>query len=555
VPIVGAPRPVLRERAARHQSALKRGSYVLSLALLACAVGGCAHSLVYDENRDRQAKEAKNAAEELKLAGALTSLEKSVSELAALEEARARDRAQLLFELELQTVVRAPSLDSKLEPDGAGGSSGLLTVIRERMTELGVDSADAPGESKTLKAIRTLPVRLDQRRKRLNLDLDEFQGTVGYKFENCAQIVAASSNPALKTPEPAEQFLARIGAARRGLAREKYPALIESCKKVEEVLFAPSNMPLKEGEILKLAKHQKAVAEEVQAFETDMAKAREQLAKAVAEFEAGNDTKKPSGQSTKSESLEERAQKLEKAVRQLAKGTSKLGQAGAAAAATEQLKRLESVLAAVAGSSNEGKVQLSADDQASVAMVRSFPALADEADDLLAEAKRPRLVPLLMAIDHQKLVVQGYDAELAIMNRRVETVTRQLDSAMNELVALAGIADRLTRKPGWAAQSIPKLRRSLTPEEKFVLFEALAIYADDVPRYRTDRAVWRARELALEHERGLVASKYAAAQWDSMITAVASVLSDYHASGMKQADIAEFLKALGLVVIGIGVAQ
>src|SRR4051794_14521268 len=112
---------------------------MLCVILLAGAFGGCAHSLVYDENRDRQATEAKKAAAELKLADSVSVLEKSISDLSALEEARAKDRSQLLFELELTSVAHAPALNSNFNAETNTGITGLLTAVNTRMKELGVD--------------------------------------------------------------------------------------------------------------------------------------------------------------------------------------------------------------------------------------------------------------------------------------------------------------------------------------------------------------------------------------------------------------------------------
>jgi hypothetical protein len=64
-----------------------------------------------------------------------------------------------------------------------------------------------------------------------------------------------------------------------------------------------------------------------------------------------------------------------------------------------------------------------------------------------------------------------------------------------------------------------------------------------------------ARSEAALYERNLVDSRFAAAQWDSLMDMIAKVLADYHAAGVKPAELAEFFKALGLVAIGVGVAQ
>jgi sulfur transfer protein SufE len=87
------------------------------------------------------------------------------------------------------------------------------------------------------------------------------------------------------------------------------------------------------------------------------------------------------------------------------------------------------------------------------------------------------------------------------------------------------------------------------------LHRALAVYADEVQQHRIDGAVWLVRERSAQYEEGLAQSKSIAAQWDGLMDTQAKVLADYHAAGIKRSDIAEFFKALGLVSIGVGVAQ
>ena len=45
-------------------------------------------------------------------------------------------------------------------------------------------------------------------------------------------------------------------------------------------------------------------------------------------------------------------------------------------------------------------------------------------------------------------------------------------------------------------------------------------------------------------------SHSAALMWQSLLSNMAAVLGDYHAAGVKTADLAEFLKGLGIVYIG-----
>ena len=79
--------------------------WIVVVVMLA-GLGGCAHGLVYDEARDKQAQEAKRAAGELKVGDTVRALEKGYAEVTALEIDNARTVADALREKELvQEIV------------------------------------------------------------------------------------------------------------------------------------------------------------------------------------------------------------------------------------------------------------------------------------------------------------------------------------------------------------------------------------------------------------------------------------------------------------------
>ena len=525
-------------------------NYWRVVALLgACFVSACAHNVLYDDNRDKQAQEAKKAVADAKVAGAIAALEKTFTELAAREEDRARDRATHLFDLEIRIISRAPSLKSVSEEPG--GVDGLLSTLRARLAQLGLKEATEDN----LKQLRTLGVQMVARTRALEVDLAEFRGTVGHRFGSCSEIYAASVDPKQETPVPSERFLAGVPAERRALVPGKLEGLIKNCRRIEQVLESRSKLLDEKGEIKSLVERLDMLEREIVAYDVERAKAREELDNAVKAFrESGVEAATKPGTS-KLQSLEQRVTSLQHVVKGLRAGGSAFGLAGAHVVAEAELKHLEAVLAAVAGSPGEGKATLNADDQVAVAIVRDLPALADEADKLLTGASKPRLVPFLAAIDQQKIVLQGYEAGHRAKRKQADAVRNQLQTALSEVLALARVQHPLERNASWAGQSIGDLNKTLSGREKREFYRALATYADEVQQHRIEAAVWRARARAAQYEEGLVRSKFAAAQWDSLLDMMATVLADYHAAGIKRADLAEFFKALGLVAIGIGVAQ
>ena len=180
--------------------------------------------------------------------------------------------------------------------------------------------------------------------------------------------------------------------------------------------------------------------------------------------------------------------------------------------------------------------------------------MADEADKLLKDAKKPRLVPFLVAIDQQKIVLEGFDASIRTKHKQANAVRKELEAAVAEASALVRVLEPLTRNKTWATRSISDLHTNLTGKEKIEFIRTLAIYADEVQRFRIETAIWGSRATAAQYEEALFRSKFAAAQWDGLTNTIATVLADYHAAGIKKADLAEFFKALGLVAVGVGVA-
>lgn len=537
---VSPVRPIAR-RPLWGANASRRALTLLAVTWLA---SGCAHNVLYDENRDKQGQEVKKAVAEARLADAVTALEKTFNELAAREEANAKSRAVYSFELELRIAARAPSLTSRFAD---GSTDGLQTVVQARLDTLSISKAT----DEDLKRLRKLNVQMTAKAEALEQSVDEVRGSIGHRFDSCADVYATSANPKQKDKSPAPAFVATFPADKRAEVRLKFENLIRQCKEIDEITAARNQVLSAGGLVKTLSDRVDQVERDIAAYGVETENAREQLKSASKTFrDSGVEGAAKPGPS-KLKTLEERAASLREAVKAVAAANS----AGAHIVAEDKLNSLETILGAVAGTSDESKVVLNADEQVAVAIVRDLPSLADEADKLLKEAKKPRLVPFLAAIDYQKLVVQSFEEARRAKRKQADATRKQLEAARNEAMALVRVLDSLQTHPVWAAQSITKLDGSLSGKEKSELYRALATYADDVQQFRVEAAMWGARAQAAEYEEGLVRSKFAAAEWDGLIDTMATVLADYHAAGIKNADLAEFFKALGLVAIGIGVAQ
>lgn len=535
-----------RGRAAAVRSAtLLNACSIACLALLLC---GCSHSLVYDESRDKQAQQAQQAVTQAHVSDAVNAMEKAFADVAAREESSAREYETYLFDLELKTVSRAASLSARFDPEQDEGIDGLATVLRDRLAKLGVL---APGETElsdgTIAALWRTDSDIAEARDAAQATFTVFFGTTGHDFANCAQVhAAAASGP----ESPPQAFLARLGSdIQRRAARVKFADLVEHCKQIDAAVTAHESL-YSGGLIAQLSTHVASLGRDINAYAEEAGRARQQVAAATHAFEAAN----PKPEESSLERLQAAAEALDGKLEDLLKpGRPAISQV----IAQERLVRLQTVLHAIAGTPADSPVPLNSETQTAtaVAIVRALPLLKNEADKLFANATNPRLVPLLAALDHQKLVVQGFQTRRQAKQKQLDAAQKRLDCARREALAAAEVMRPILDHPHWEDRSLKDLDASLTGPDKTALYRALGTYANDVQQARIDGAIWEAREQAARFEENLAYSKVAASQWDGLMDLLAKVLADYHAAGIKKSDIAEFFKAVGLVSIGVGVAQ
>jgi hypothetical protein len=527
--------------------------YALAVLLgVASLISGCAHSLLYDENRDKQAQAAQKAATEAHVADAVTSLEKAFADVAAREEAFIRDREAAFFDREVIRVSRAKSLKSKFNDDDTS-IDGLITVLRARLAELGLRT---PIDD-SLTELQLQDVSMKGHTKFLEEKKENFLGVFGHRFISCTDIYAESAGPDAERAVPSKRLLESIVSANPGknaadlrkMVSGDFKDAVGECRAVDDI--TKKRLALFDGGLIRDASADwKRIDAEIKSYETAHGEAKKKIDEISANL--------PTIPVDKSalEAVEGKAKKIDGAFSVV---TEVFTAAGVQALAEERLKHLQAILAAVAGSdSKDGKVKLTPAEQRSVAIVRDLPMLNDEANKLFKDAQKPRLVPILAAIDHEKLVLQGIEAVQEVKRRRLAAAQNRRDALLSEATSIARVLEPLAGN-NWADFSIDALERKLSSQsdkkDLKKLYRALATYGDEVKRQRIAAEVWKSRELASMYEESLIESKFAAAQWDDLMDTIAKVLVDYHASGIKQADVAEFFKALGLVAIGVGVAQ
>lgn len=549
----------------------------LVAAFITTTLGGCAHSLVYNEARDKQGQEAKRASSELKIAETVRRLEIGYAEVAELEVESAKSLAETLRRKELARVATASALreNPPPQPDEMPELNGLLNVLEARMKELGAkprpeDTADTGKgrncgdlDCRSLKVIQGTPVRLQAHRDTFELARAEFRALFGYDFRTCADVEAAGD----ATGGLKQAFDEKLApAARRSAVKTTgyYKELRTNCKNLERTVKRFKEAIDGEGSIGAVLAQAERVEKEIADRRAKLVAAEQRLASVVQAFKREEEILASNKQSSLAE-FQKNIDALKNIVTSIKNGSDAVaGDAGPHAAAKEFANQLETVVGAIAGQQSATD-KLDPQDKAAVAFVRALPELADEADKLLKEAGRARLAPFAVAREHYRLEVKGYEDDLALKSRRMEALRARADAMTRELSALSRSHFFLTEgeaKRSWEPLTLAKLNSTLARDytangkrNRQNLYEALAIYWDEVFFYRSEEQMWKARAGALQNDEGLARSTAAALQWDNLIGGVGTVLADYHASGVKPADINEFLKALGLVFIGTRIGR
>jgi hypothetical protein len=429
----------------------------------------------------------------------------------------------------------------------SGEVDGLITVVGARLAELGVTDRTDAGLTQIRKAVTDL----NADRGALNVTLAEFRGTVGYQFTNCPDVYAASENPEHRSEKPSPRFIANNPMKRAVLVRAKFAGLVQACTQVDADIEKQKDL-YAGGLVRQLRSHVKDLDAELLSYELARRDAQQEIDEKVNNFSLAAAKAATKESASAAESVKKGAKSVLGFLGTVGKDNDV---AAAHVVAEEKLKSLDAVLAAIAGTPSDTQVALTRHDQVAVAVVGDLPALADEAAKLFSEAAKPRLIPFLAAMDYQKLVLKGFEDAREAKREQRAAAAEQMQAVIDETAALARVLQPLTKDPAWAKRSISDLEQSLKSDAKVRLHRALAVYADEVQQHRIDAAVWLVRERSAQYEEGLAQSKVIAAQWEGLMDTQAKVLADYHAAGIKRSDLAEFFKALGLVSIGVGVAQ
>jgi ribosomal protein S7 len=533
------------------RSAFSLGAHLRQTTLCLCAalllggmLGGCAFGPLYNEARDKQGKALTTAVSTVDFVAVVEELDKKYAALAEIEVTTLRARLATSRDIEISRVASSTgdqatlSLNARYVVPLLEGRLAQLVGTSPALGELSSLLQDAaatdPTASQALSAIRT------------------FSAVSGLNIQDCAAVARLMIKASDGSADISQQALDSIPAAKRLSASALFKSAVAKCEVARDLGSAATG-----GLIKDLATQLATETRQVQAYRVRLQAQQVFLAEKESDFAREASAITPAADEAGYRAkLAQAAAKLGKALETLSKVTGEDALAQAHAEALAKLGALEAITGALASGVSD-PANLTDSQRQALALVRLIPTVADETDKLLKDAQRPRLGPFLLAKEHQRLIVEGFQKYVALLERRVATRQRQLQQAMLELKAVAGARLALGPPMSQAKGATVNLDQSMaatvsggTDAQRYALYQSFARYFDEAYRYRVEQESLGLNVLTMSYELEIEKSRTAALMWQSLVTNMASILADFHAAGLKPTELAEFLKGFGLIYIG-----
>lgn len=502
----------------------------VGVTVTAAFLSACSTVPVYNEARDKQAQELAQSAAKIDLVALVDAVQARFAALSELDVQTRQAHADMRRNLEVAVVAG----DTKPLRDAYA-----VRFLEKRMHKLAGATLSPEQWRKSNDAQVDAAVHAEDARK----EVRRFGKRIQADVDSCDDLGAYGTGGRLNPG-----FVKMHGNA----AALIYEKAAELCAKgaLQPASAGPGSHIADLQQ--QLQKAQRAQAERALAL-TDMQQ-RLQQAKQAYDQEVKSLAPKPEDAGYRAQ-LAGAADKLGSALKAIEKAAGEEGklQAFLQASTLENVQALEKVTDVVASGESDFS-RLDPEQKRAVAILRLLPTMADESDRMLKEAQRPRVAPLMLSLDQQRLALESYQQEQKLQDRQVASYRKALDLAWQEYQSLGRA--RYLLESGDAAARVP-LERSLSevisarnPRQLYALYGSLAEYFDQsqLLRVQSEAAEVSGRSYLVDRE--MLRSKYAALQWQKLLNDMASVLADFHKSGVKPQDIAEFAKALGLIYIG-----
>jgi hypothetical protein len=231
----------------------------------------------------------------------------------------------------------------------------------------------------------------------------------------------------------------------------------------------------------------------------------------------------------------------------------------------EQKDSLDGLLSTVADTP-AGKAPPADSSKAVLALVL-IPELVDKAQKALADARKPDLVPFVLAKNLTQIRADAAARDVETQERRVLLLQQKSDRQTERLRALRDANDNLLSvQPSLldadVAEALAPVRETPAStdaagkrrlEDKIRLWKAAAFYLHAQAQLRAEVEKVDYQVNALEHERVLAYAESNIAQWNTLISSSVDQMAEFGASGIKKEDIVALINSLTLLWIGKGV--
>ncbi|MFA7347798.1 MAG: hypothetical protein WCZ86_08570 [Desulfurivibrionaceae bacterium] len=517
----------------------------LVIGLNACTSMGTNSLYLHNVEKAKQASVANEAADKLNLADQLqverTNQAKMLArELSLVEEfSIARRDAAIMALLE-------PRFDDHLNKEAL--SLKAQRFIQERISEL-VGSTTA------------LPVVQVRRRIASKIENELRTATAGLNAEHIP--VPTFDSRSTETYELKKETQEEIvkeaiknnphdnSEAVRRAANKLLVRFVSACKEVVELNKKLSETLAENSGAIANAENQlnKALANKA-TLKDKLAAGKKEYDEAIAAVKAAQDTLAKDNSKVAEDALQAKIKTVQEALNKLPESAGAFGQKDAA---EEQIKGIDTLLLAAAGSS----APEDGDPNTAQAIVAQLPSFYGRAVEIAAIRKAPSLNTLVL--EKNRLLALQTDAEKGVrhIDIEIDLLQTQGDALLAETQLLLDADQHLK----WAkdanqgkAVTYENLKDSKVSEDaQRHTIMGIAMYLGTFTGPRRVVHETEYRLIDLKHQAVVDRSEIALVLWQTAIAQPTKSLSAYYAGGLKPEQLIELLKALGLGAIAVGV--
>jgi hypothetical protein len=496
------------------------GLRLLVLLAFALGLGGCAGLRVYDSARDQKGQAASKAWSGVKLDEVIAAERTNLDKILA-EESETQDKlAFVLREYELKSLFASQSIRDGLNAaittrlEKLLGDVAMMKKFQDARLEARKTAQQLVEQSGPLRLLG-LPVPTCDR-----IAIDDLPKIRKWQSENPSGFQSAAVRSTLETirqicsaaPAGSEQQLLKGFGGELGFARDEKQAADRQ---------------------LAARKEESRVAQE--AFD----KANKEHSEAVALATADP----------------QRAAKIKAATEKLSDAAKDLDELSDAFSiqliSQERLKAIDEFANVIVQTAPGKDPPVTAGRAAKAAAL--LPALFDDAEKSLAEARKPLVLPWTLQRDHQQLNLEAARRDIAASEAVVRLSGELVDVLLLQAESLTLALDELKAASARMDEPMLAALRSGTTAEKQAIYFAATRYLDVVGRLESKRYRTEYARLGAYHERTLSLSEVSVKQWESLIGIAVAQLAQDSASGFKPEDFASLLNTLGIFYIGRGV--